>query len=92
MLPFWIWIVVALLVLITILLYHQRQKSISVTAKLTRIEQELAALDSNDDAVKMKKGRLYREIATLLDQPTPEHWTPNRRGMTVTVTPLEQEY
>ena len=90
LLPFWIWIVVALMCVLAVLFYHQRVKNRSVTQKLRRIEDELRALDSNDSAVQKRKGRLYKEIASLLGQPTPAHWT-GKHGL-VKVPPTLQEY
>lgn len=89
-LPFWIWIVVAVMCLLAILFYRQRAQNKSVTTQLRRIEDELKALDSNDSAVRKRKGRLYKEIASLLGQPTPEHWT-QKHGL-VKVPPNIPEY
>ncbi|CAB9529862.1 polymerase 11 [Seminavis robusta] len=90
MLPFWVWVILACLIFITILLYHQRLKNRSFNNQLQRIENELQALDNNNDAVKARKGRLYKEVASLLGQPTPEHWT-EHHGL-VNVPPTQQEY
>ena len=90
LLPFWIWIVLALLCILVVLFYHQRVKNKSVTQQLRRIEDELKALDNNDTAVRQKKGKLYKEIASLLGQPKPSHWT-KRNGL-VKVPPTQQEY
>lgn len=90
LLPFWIWLVVASLVVASVLFVYQRRNHRTVAEKLQKIEEELKSLDSDDNAVKQRKGRLYKEIADLLGQPTPEHWT-DEHGL-VEVQPTQQEY
>jgi len=90
LLPFWIWIVCGLALVLVVLFYLQRRKNQGVKQQLKKIEDELKALDSNDNAVRARKGRLYKEVASLLGQPTPDHWT-NKHGL-VKVSPTKEEY
>lgn len=80
----------ACLAVTSILFYFQIKKNRTVTDKLHKIEKELQHLDDDDDAAKQRKGKLYKEIAGLLGQPAPEHWTEDE-GL-VEVPPTQQEY
>jgi Receptor family ligand binding region len=86
-LPFWIWVVIATLGIASFLLVFQSRKHRTVADKLRQFEEELKSLESDDDAVKRRKGKLYKESAGLLGQ---ENWT-DAHGLVV-VPPTQQEY
>ena len=66
---------------------HYRQKTIR--ERLRHLEHELQNLDSKDGEVQTRKGKLYTEIAHLLGQKRPDHWTTDPM---LDIPPAEKEY
>jgi ABC-type branched-subunit amino acid transport system substrate-binding protein len=84
-------IVVAFMLFVTAFLYfREKNRSRPFREQLRLLEEELSGIDSEGQAVQQRKGKLYHQIASLLDQPTPQHWTDDH-GL-VPVDPKSPEY
>jgi ABC-type branched-subunit amino acid transport system substrate-binding protein len=68
--------VVAFMLFVTAFLYiRETSRSRPFKEQLRLLEEELRGIDSEGQAVQQRKGKLYHQIASLLDQPTPKYWT-----------------
>lgn len=80
-------VVVAMLIPLLWRFYRQR---LPLKEKIKLLVEEIQSIDSNNGAVRKRKGSVYKEIARLLDQPRPPNWTDDD-GL-VSIPPTEKEY
>lgn len=81
-------VVIVVLVIASYAFYRWYPRTLREKVKL--LEEEIEGISSTDDAVHQRKGRLYREMASLLGQPPPAAWL-GGNGL-VDIAPTEQEY
>ncbi|CAB9514288.1 polymerase 11 [Seminavis robusta] len=68
-------VVVFKLCLVAFLYIREKHKKQPLKEQVRLLEDELRGIDFKGEAVQQRKGKLYHQIASLLDQPTPPHWT-----------------
>ena len=80
--------VIGVLLLVGFAFYMLYPKS--MRRKIKELEAEIEGVNSNQDSDLARKGRLYREIATLLGQPPPAEWA-GGNGL-IDIPPTDHEY